>query len=399
MRQIHLTLLLLLVALTSQAQQRQLLATVTVSNPTTEQRHEVVSIDTTGMRLPADFIVQDAFGIERPWQLTHDGLLLIDVRVRPTGQARYTVSSGRHKPMKAYVGGRYYPERADDISFENDRTGFRIYGPTTQRRGEQAFGHDVWVKATPELMLDSLYSFEFSLHKQIYALRDRGGTDDRLLADSLEVLTSYHLDHGFGMDCYNVGPTLACGTPTLMDGDTMLMPWCYETFEILDNGPLRFTLRLDFGRMHGATEHRLLVLDKGSNFCRCTVWYDGMEQPRRLAAGVAIRQSAPNGVVTGPDYVQYADPTGDVQRHNCQIYVATVFPNGVDETRFMPFPAPVKGNVGHAVGIVNNYTGKPYTYYFGAAWSEYDVRSQAEWQLRIDALRHALRQPLTVTID
>ena len=54
--------------------------------------------------------------------------------------------------------------------------------------------------------------------------------------------------------------------------------------------------------------------------------------------------------------------------------------------------------MGHALGILNNYRGEPYTYYAGSAWSRYDVRTQAEWQQRIDWTLASLRQPLTVEI-
>jgi hypothetical protein len=50
------------------------------------------------------------------------------------------------------------------------------------------------------------------------------------------------------------------------------------------------------------------------------------------------------------------------------------------------------------LGIVNDYQGKPYTYYFGSAWSRYDVRTQDEWQQRIDWTMRSLRNPLTVEV-
>ena len=51
---------------------------------------------------------------------------------------------------------------------------------------------------------------------------------------------SYHIDHGNGMDCYAVGPTLGGGTAALMPDSAIVYPYCYKDYEILDNGPLRF---------------------------------------------------------------------------------------------------------------------------------------------------------------
>ncbi|MBQ8675612.1 MAG: DUF4861 family protein, partial [Bacteroidaceae bacterium] len=39
-----------------------------------------------------------------------------------------------------------------------------------------------------------------------------------------------------------------------------------------------------------------------------------------------------------------------------------------------------------------------WTYYFGSAWSKYDVRTLIEWQERIGWTMRSLRQPLEVSI-
>ena len=65
-------------------------------------------------------------------------------------------------------------------------------------------------------------------------------------ADSLSNAISYHVDHGNGMDCYSVGPTLGGGTAALMVDSTIIYPYCYENYKILNNGPLRFTVKLTY---------------------------------------------------------------------------------------------------------------------------------------------------------
>ena len=78
--------------------------------------------------------------------------------------------------------------------------------------------------------------------------------------------------------------------------------------------------------------------------------------------------------------------------------MATLFPNGVSETTIKQFKKVASGAVGHALGIVDNYSGEPYTYYFGSAWSKFDVRTQAEWQNRIDWAMRNIREPLVVEV-
>jgi hypothetical protein len=139
---------------------------------------------------------------------------------------------------------------------------------------------------------------------------------------------SFHCDYDKGLDCYAVGPTLGCGTPALLKDGKIQYPWCYERYRIIENGPLRFMLQLDFATTaDGTTEHRILTLDRGSNFCEATVWYDGIKTPTDMAAGFAIREMGAATVATGDGYIQYADPAIDPEKHQCQIYVALLFPD------------------------------------------------------------------------
>lgn len=116
--------------------------TITIANPTSAQRSELVAVsaEQLGIEPGKGVIVRDDFGIERATQWTHDGLLLMDVHVRPYGKAVFTIQEGIPAAVLSSVGGRMYPERLDDIAFENDRIGFRLYGPGLQRKGEKGFG-------------------------------------------------------------------------------------------------------------------------------------------------------------------------------------------------------------------------------------------------------------------
>ena len=171
---------------------------------------------------------------------------------------------------------------------------------------------------------------------------------------------------------------------------------------MLDDGPLRVTVQMDFaptakGNSPAVTEHRIVTLDRGSNFVRMEVWYDGLQQSTDVGAGFVIHEADTASVVLGSNYMHYADPTGDASRQNCQIYVATLFPDGISETKRLMFDKPENGNAGHAVGIRRALANaEPFVYYFGSAWSQYDVRSQAEWQLRIRDFINASQQPLIV---
>lgn len=381
---------------------------IVVSNDQSVQRQEVVEVDASAVRSKLGigndeaFVVKNALGQEVGYQITHDGRLLLDAAVRPCGTAVFTVEAGSPQPPKVFVTGRQYPERVDDIAWENDRTAYRIYGPALQRSGERAFGVDVWVKNTPDLVVEDRYRTELSNHSQIEALKSAGRNAD---AFEVEKATTYHFDHGYGLDCYKVGPSLGCGAPALMDGGKLVLPYCYESYQILDNGPLRFTVELTYpsveiGKDKNVVEHRIISLDKGSNFNKMIVWYEGLSKPRDVSAGLVIHAEDTESVVLGHNYVQYADPTDNPVGQNFQIYVACIFPDSNVETRRIVEKKPVPGTAGHAVGILRKYvSGQKFCYYFGSAWSKNDVRTQREWQVRIDEFLAAVAEPLQVRVE
>lgn len=366
---------------------------VEVSNPSSEYREQIVEIPLDSvlsrLNIPADSIrVREAAGLDVPFQLSHDGYLLVEASVRKGGVARFTISKGNPQTFPVVCHGALHPERKDDFAWENDRGCYRVYGPALERTGERSFGIDVWTKNTPELVVDERFRIEdIVMMPTIDSLR----RVNRHQGDSLYRTISYHHDHGRGLDPYKVGSTLGCGAPALMLGDSIVMPYCFADYKVLDDGPLRFSVELTQSpRMVDGmtiTEHRIITLDKGSNFNRMTVWYDGLTRPVGFCSGVVIQSEDPEPVVLGTNYVAYTDPTDQPNVHQAPLYVAALFPNGSVTTRRLQ---------GHAVGAFPQYDGAPYTYYFGSAWSKYDVRIPEEWQARIAWFLRLQETPLQV---
>ncbi|MBR3399511.1 MAG: DUF4861 domain-containing protein [Prevotella sp.] len=381
---------------------------IIVNNDEKVQRQEVVEVcakqlyQKMGISYGSPVIVKNALGQQVGYQLTHDSLLLVDASVRPCGKAEFTVEKGTPREPKVFVTGRQYPERVDDIAWENDRTAYRIYGPALQRNKERAFGVDVWVKNTPDLEVEKRYNTELSNHHAIEKLKKEGKTQEAL---DMEEATTYHFDHGYGLDCYKVGPTLGGGAPALMDNGELVLPYCYRDYQILDNGPLRFTVRVDYnpavvGKDKNVVEHRIISLDKGSNFNRCTVWYDGLTDKRDLAAGIVVHPEDTETMYLASNMALYADPTDNPEKQNFQIYVGVLFPEGIDYTRYLYTEQDRQnGNAGHIIGVKSYTPGTRFTYYFGSAWSKNDVRTFDEWKLRSEQTIDALHAPMNVTIS
>ncbi|NPD91356.1 DUF4861 family protein [Prevotella sp. PMUR] len=379
--------------------------TVTICNPTGRYRHEVVELDAKtvfsklGISGGRQFVITNGFGQQLAYQITHDGKILVDVSVLPESRIKFTIKKGIPKTFVNSCYGRAYPERLDDYAWENDRGAYRAYGPALQKRGERSYGNDVWVKNTPDLVVEERYNIEDIYQPIVRNLRKT----NKAAADSLNAITSYHLDQGYGLDCYNVGPSLGCGTPALMDGDRILFPYCFCDYEILDNGPLRTTVRFTYNpaTINGDTavvETRVVSLDKGANFNKTSVSYHGLTSSATVASGVVVHTGDVNSVVCGKDYVLYADPTNNPEGHNFQIYVGALFPYNAVVTKKVFYDKPDGDIAGHVLGMLNGYNdGDKFTYYSGSAWSKYDCRSLKEWQLRAESFIENVKTPLTVT--
>ena len=409
-------------------------ATVVVSNTTAAQRMELVEVSMADVKAKLSnatpgkgqaYVVKNTRGQQIGSQITHDGKLLIDASVRPHSEATFYISIGKPYPQKVWTTGALYKMRKDDIAWENDRCAYRVYGPALQRTGERSFGTDIWAKNTPDTVVYERYVMDKQGNVDGDKVDEKVKSEERrmknlsgaaleaqkakikaLKAESYEidVTTSFHLDHGNGLDPYRVGATLGLGAPSLMIGNQQFLPYCYKTYKILDNGPLRFTVELTYnpstiGDMQNVVEHRIISLDKGSNFNKMTVWYDGLTHPTDFATGFPIHEEDTETKTFAKDYVSYADPTDNMEGNQSQVYVGVLFPYGIDNTYYQLFDKKHDGATGHALGIKTGLKdGEKFSYYFGAAWSKYDVRSYTEWQIRIKDYLEALKTPLKVEI-
>lgn len=337
--------------------------TLTVDNPTsTDWTGKVVEYDADSvLRLLGApyFIVRDSAGNELTSQFTYDNRLIFRADVPAHGSARYQVEGCDTMPIYNNVScGRVYPERDDDVAWENDLVGFRVYGPALRARGERGYGYDVFFKHGPcAPVLETLYSGELSKTAHV----------------------SYHEDHGYGMDCYAVGPTLGAGVTAVMDeSGRMIYPWTYETATVLDNGPLRFTVQLDFppvaiGSDSAVVERRLITLDAGDHLNSTIVYYDGLTKPVDVAAGIVLRDE--EGRIA-PDsagrYIAYVDPTqGD---DNGKGFMGVVFMNAPDSIYVTD-----KEEVPHIIGVTRYNPGDKFAYKWGFAWNRADITDIDRW--------------------
>jgi hypothetical protein len=320
---------------------------------------------------PEGIVVTDSRGCEVPSQIIYAGKaepqsLIFQAEVMANAMAVYYVSKGVAGKYETKAYGRFVPERMDDYAWENDRIAFRIYGTALIAKDGPSNGIDVWVKRTDSMVIDRWY------------------------ADYLAGKNSYHDDNGEGCDCFKVGRTLGAGAMAPFVNDSLWLGINFESFETLDNGPLRTSFRLKYPPFDVnsvmVTETRTFSLDAGSQLSMVTEEYAGMNEQFAVAAGIIEREEG--SAITLPpetDAIAYRLDTGE----NGITYIGTVLTGQ---------PWSVMEKEDHLL-IVTTYTpGTPLTYYTGAGWSKWGFETDQQWIDYLNQFTMCLNDPLMVTI-
>lgn len=386
--------------------------TITVTNPLAfERKGEMIEVSmkevTTQLQLAdtAQIIIWGEDGIQVPYQITHDDKLIFQADIPAEGTRQYMLQVGFPESVNVKACGNVYPERLDDLAWENDLIGCRAYGPALQARGEKGFGYDIFVKRnTDEPVLEAMYAMETDqdVWKKINALKKT----DPEAAGELRKSITYHVDHGYGMDCYAVGPTLGAGVSALMVNDSILYPWCYKDYEILDNGPLRFTVKLIFNPLvvkgdSTVVETRIITLDVGSHLNRTTVSYNRIQDSLPIVTGIVLHDA--DGAVTtdaANGYMTYIDPTTGPGQG--KIFMGAAFPSNVKEAKKVMFSETERKQrnnaFGHVLAVSDYDPDNEYVYYWGFAWDQADIQTAEAWDEYMKAFAKKVRNPLEVRL-
>ncbi len=331
---------------------------------------------------PADVVVFDAQGIETPSQITHDGKLLILANVKAGTTERYTIKRGSPSEYQTIACGKLYPEKLDDLSWENDKIGFRAYGKPNAEAGNRLYGYDLFTKRGATPVLEDIYAPEIDPFNAAEMVRLREIDVDMVAYEEFIRPLSYHLDHGKGMDYYAVGPTMGCGTASLVVDGKSIYPTYYAKHKILDNGPLRFTAQLEFDPVEIAgesvVEERVITLDAGTHFNKIEVRYHGLTKPTKVIVGLVLRDEAKHHQIT-KNSIAYIEPMHSVgwQTYNAVLFDDTMSP-AIDlfdkEER-----AAHGGAYGHIQAEGTYEPESTLTYYMGAGWNGWEVFSKEDW--------------------
>lgn len=348
-------------------------------------------------------VVLDNKGEQVPYQVTFDDKLIFQAgELEPHSDRAYIVCVGVPDTFDVRATGAHYPERVDDIAWENGCIAFRAYGPALQASGERAYGYDAWVKRVDYPVVADRYAAELNPETVAEIARLKSFAPDS--AAALYNSVSYHVDHGNGLDYYKVGPTLGAGTAALVDAAGVIVyPYCYEDFEILDNGPLRFTVSLRYRPFvlgnDTVVETRVITLDEGSQLNRIDVVYHNLKSPTPMVSGIVLHDV--DGVMeydSEAAYAAYAEPADSV---NGQIYLGMAYATPVQSASPVYFDEQERadrGAEGHLLMERMYVPGETVTYYAGAGWSKWGFDTPQDWFVYMKYFAATLSTPLEVTI-
>ena len=389
--------------------------TVKVTNPTASDRQtEMVELEEECIRTALElaegenFILKSA-GSEVPYQITYDGKVIFPVTLQASQSQTFRFRKGNPAEVPVKVCGKHYPHREDDICWESDLAGFRAYG----FKEDLASGYDLFTKRDTDMpVIDEMYRKAFD--PELRRIREELKLVDRDSADRFNCdHMSFHVDHGVGADCYGVGKTLGAGVAALVDEGQIVYPFCYDSYEILENGPLRFTLKLTFrpftvGGCENVIETRILSVDLGSYFTKTSVSYANLDKEMPVVTGIVVQDMDGKAVGNAEKgFIAYPAPTINYDRQrvvdNGTIFVGHAFPFELSNAGLVYFSDEESTTRGGAKGHIlahSTYSPEtPFVYYWGFGWNHATFETYEQWLEYLESFAGQIKSPLTIKIN
>jgi len=277
-----------------------------------------------------------------------------------------TLTSCHKEAVQPSVYGRYVPERKDDFAWENEYAAFRMYGPAL-RPENPSNGVDLWLKASPELVVDSFYYREHVLG------------------------LPYHINYGKGLDCYKVGHTCGAGGLVVLAEDQTWIGGAYDRWEILEQTPDKFVFRLEYDSLlvagHILQESITITAEKGEPLNKAEVVLTEPLTANPLTANLLV-----GGGIYLHDTIDHFEVYEDLgtifyeedalsDKTAAQMnydYNGSTSQGRIYLTVRTPDATVTDMQDGNLIAVKDYQLGDTLTYFFGATWSEWSERGNDE---------------------
>lgn len=268
--------------------------------------------------------------------------------------ALLSLTACHQQAVQPKVYGRYVPERKDDFAWENEFAAWRMYGPALKAENPSN-GVDLWLKASPELIVDSFYYREHVLG------------------------LPYHINYGKGLDCYKVGHTCGAGGLIVLANDTTYIGGPYDRWTILEQTPERFVFRLEYDSLlvagHILQESITITAEAGEPMNRADVVLTGSYDGELLVGGGIYMHDT-------IDHFEVYEELGTVYYEEDALSDKTAaqmnydFNGSTSQGRIYltvrtPDATVTDIQDGNLIAVKDYQLGDTLTYFFGATWSEW----------------------------
>lgn len=274
-----------------------------------------------------------------------------------------------------YCYSRFVPERTDDYAWENNKVGFRTYGPNAQYRfenklkeGTLSSGIDAWLKRVDYSIINSWYK----------KYTEKTGT--------------YHEDTGEGLDNFHVGSSRGVGGIAVKRDTTFYISKNFISWKTITTGPLRTSFVLDYGEWDAngkvISEKKHITLDYGSNLSKFDIEILGVNS---IYTGLTLHEN--DGETTQnkeAGWISYWQPHG-----NSELGTAIVIPNNnMLSSELYLTTIKDRSNLYAEVEVENRKA----IFYSGFGWKEAgEFTTQEAWESYLNDFALKLNTPLIIT--
>ncbi len=269
---------------------------------------------------------------------------------------------------------RFVPERTGDYAWENDKVAFRTFGPEAQKLAEEGIdggtlssGIDCWLKKVEYPIINKWY--KKNQHPD----------------------SSYHEDHGEGLDNFHVGTSRGCGGIGYFYNGELHTSKNFIKYKTLSNGPLRTQFMLYYEDWSAGektvSEKKRITLDANSNLMRIEEYLSGVDT---ISIGLTLHEN--DGAVsmdTGMGWFSYWQPHGNSKLGMGIILEPKYY---VGHTKLES----IEKDKSHLLVHAKVINGKM-EYYTGFAWKEQgDYMTKTQWEDYLAKKARLINNPIYI---
>lgn len=266
-----------------------------------------------------------------------------------------------------------HDEERDDIAWESDRLGWRIYGEGLKKTSSamSSSGVDIWVKKNHELVVKKWYE---------------KGHDE------------YHVDKGEGADFYDVGETLGAGGTALWVNDSLYRADNFIKWKIVAMGPIRTIFEVEYPEWKAGafkvSQTKRMIIDAGSNLTREESVFHSSD-PREIPYVIGeVKRNGMNGTMSRAypwAWLTGWGPTTPKSGGDGETGTGLLLPRN----RLRDW----KENNNHYLAVTYAKPGETVVHYVGGAWTmSGDFRDARDWWRYLDEYAQRLATPVVVTV-